>query len=126
MAGARTPNKQLSSCIMIDSDDTLNSINASSSSIVKYVSQKAGIGINAGKIIAIGIDIRKGEVYHTVCIPFYKYFQTAVKSCSQGSTDMSVVDVGFILTHEIFGHTSTWGAYPLPFPEGPRRSPAAT
>ncbi|HHF6981811.1 TPA: ribonucleotide-diphosphate reductase subunit alpha, partial [Haemophilus influenzae] len=54
------------------------------SAIVKYVSQRAGIGINAGAIRALGSEIRGGEAFHTGCIPFYKYFQTAVKSCSQG------------------------------------------
>ena len=84
MAGVRTPTRQFSSCVLIESDDSLNSINASASSIVKYVSQKAGIGINAGRIRAEGSAIRNGESYHTGCISFYKYFQTAVKSCSQG------------------------------------------
>lgn len=62
----------------------LDSINATSSAIVKYVSQRAGIGINAGRIRALGSPIRGGEAFHTGCIPFYKHFQTAVKSCSQG------------------------------------------
>ncbi|SPX43126.1 ribonucleoside-diphosphate reductase subunit alpha [Haemophilus influenzae] len=65
-------------------DDSLDSINATASAIVKYVSQRAGIGINAGAIRALGSEIRGGEAFHTGCIPFYKYFQTAVKSCSQG------------------------------------------
>lgn len=84
MAGVRTPTKQFSSCVLIDCDDSLESINATSSAIVKYVSQRAGIGINAGKIRAVGSPIRNGEAFHTGCIPFYKHFQTAVKSCSQG------------------------------------------
>jgi ribonucleoside-diphosphate reductase alpha chain len=84
MAGVRTPTRQFSSCVLIDVDDSLDSINAASSSIVKYVSQRAGIGINAGKIRALGSEIRGGEALHTGCIPFYKHFQTAVKSCSQG------------------------------------------
>ncbi len=84
MAGVRTPTRQFSSCVLIDTDDSLDSINASASATVKYVSQRAGIGINAGKIRALGSEIRKGEALHTGCIPFYKYFQTAVKSCSQG------------------------------------------
>ena len=54
------------------------------SSIVKYVSQKAGIGIGAGRIRALGSPIRNGDAYHTGVIPFYKYFQTATRSCSQG------------------------------------------
>lgn len=84
MAGVRTPQKQFSSCVLIESDDSLDSINATAGSIVKYVSQKAGIGIGAGRIRAIGSPIRKGDAYHTGVIPFYKHFQSAVKSCSQG------------------------------------------
>ncbi|MGB0894961.1 MAG: class 1a ribonucleoside-diphosphate reductase subunit alpha, partial [Parashewanella sp.] len=84
MSGVRTPTRQFSSCVLIECDDSLDSINATSSSIVKYVSQRAGIGINAGRIRALGSPIRGGEAFHTGCIPFYKHFQTAVKSCSQG------------------------------------------
>jgi ribonucleoside-diphosphate reductase alpha chain len=84
MAGVRTPTRQFSSCVLIECDDSLDSINATASSIVKYVSQRAGIGINAGRIRALGSPIRGGEAFHTGCLPFYKYFQTAVKSCSQG------------------------------------------
>jgi ribonucleoside-diphosphate reductase alpha chain len=70
--------------VLIETDDSLDSINATSSSIVKYVSQKAGIGIGAGSIRAIGSAIRNGDATHTGVIPFYKHFQSAVKSCSQG------------------------------------------
>jgi ribonucleoside-diphosphate reductase alpha chain len=84
MSGVRTPTRQFSSCVLIDSDDSLDSINATASSIVKYVSQRAGIGINAGRIRGLGSAIRNGEAFHTGCIPFFKHFQTAVKSCSQG------------------------------------------
>ena len=84
MAGVRTPQRQFSSCVLIETDDSLDSINATSSSIVKYVSQKAGIGIGAGSIRAIGSPIRSGDATHTGVIPFYKHFQSAVKSCSQG------------------------------------------
>ena len=84
MAGVRTPQRQFSSCVLIESDDSLDSINATSSSIVKYVSQKAGIGIGAGSIRAIGSAIRSGDATHTGVIPFFKLFQSAVKSCSQG------------------------------------------
>lgn len=84
MAGVRTPTRQFSSCVLIECGDSLDSINATASSIVKYVSQRAGIGINAGRIRALGSPIRGGEAFHTGCLPFYKYFQTAVKSCSQG------------------------------------------
>jgi ribonucleoside-diphosphate reductase alpha chain len=84
MAGLRSPQRQFSSCVLIETDDSLDSINATSSSIVKYVSQKAGIGIGAGRIRAIGSAIRNGDASHTGVIPFYKHFQSAVKSCSQG------------------------------------------
>lgn len=84
MSGVRTPTRQFSSCVLIECNDSLDSINATSSAIVKYVSQRAGIGINAGRLRALGSPIRDGEAFHTGCIPFYKHFQTAVKSCSQG------------------------------------------
>ena len=84
MAGVRTPQRQFSSCVLIETDDSLDSINATSSSIVKYVSQKAGIGVGAGSIRAINSPIRNGDASHTGVIPFYKMFQAAVKSCSQG------------------------------------------
>lgn len=84
MSGVRTPTRQFSSCVLIECGDSLDSINATSSSIVKYVSQRAGIGVNVGRIRALGSEIRGGEAYHTGMIPFIKHFQTAVKSCSQG------------------------------------------
>jgi ribonucleoside-diphosphate reductase alpha chain len=84
MAGLRTPQRQFSSCVLIETGDSLDSINATSSSIVKYVSQKAGIGVGAGSIRAIGSPVRNGDTSHTGVIPFYKMFQSAVKSCSQG------------------------------------------
>jgi len=84
MAGVRTPQRQFSSCVLIETDDSLDSINATSSAIVKYVSQKAGIGVNAGRIRAIGSAIRSGDATHTGVIPFFKLFQSSVKSCSQG------------------------------------------
>lgn len=84
MSGVRTPTRQFSSCVLIECGDSLDSINATSSAIVRYVSQRAGIGINAGAIRALGSEIRGGEAQHTGCIPFYKLFQTAVKCCSQG------------------------------------------
>ncbi|VAX76880.1 Ribonucleoside-diphosphate reductase 1 subunit alpha' [Serratia symbiotica] len=84
MSGVRTPSRQFSSCVLIECGDSLDAINATSSAIVKYVSQRAGIGINAGRIRALGSPIRGGEAFHTGCIPFYQHFQTAVKSCSQG------------------------------------------
>lgn len=84
MSGVRTPTRQFSSCVLIECGDNLDSINATTSAIVRYVSQRAGIGINAGAIRALGSPIRGGEAQHTGCIPFFKMFQAAVKSCSQG------------------------------------------
>lgn len=84
MAGVRTPTRQFSSCVLIESGDSLDSINATATSIVKYISKKAGIGIGAGSIRAVGAKVGDGSVVHTGLIPFLKYFQSAVKSCSQG------------------------------------------
>jgi len=99
MSGVRTPTRQFSSCVLIETDDSLDSINATASSIVKYVSQRAGIGINAGRIRALGSTIRGGEAFHTGCIPFYKYFQTAVKSCSQGGVRGGAATVFYPIWH---------------------------
>ena len=84
MAGVRTPTRQFSSCVLIESGDSLDSINSASTSIVRYISKKAGIGIGAGSIRALGSRIGDGSIVHTGLIPFLKYFQAAVKSCSQG------------------------------------------
>lgn len=84
MAGVRTPQKQFSSCVLIETDDSLDSINATAGAIVKYVSKRAGIGIGAGRIRALGSSINGGHATHTGVIPFYKHFQSAVRSCSQG------------------------------------------
>jgi ribonucleoside-diphosphate reductase alpha chain len=84
MAGVRTNVRQFSSCVLIETDDSLDSINATSGAIVKYVSKRAGIGIGAGRIRALGSPINGGHATHTGVIPFYKHFQTAVRSCSQG------------------------------------------
>ena len=99
MAGVRTPQRQFSSCVLIESDDSLDSINATSASIVNYVSQKAGIGIGGGKIRAIGSPVRKGDAYHTGIIPFYKMFQSAVKSCSQGGVRGGAATIYYPIWH---------------------------
>lgn len=99
MSGVRTPTRQFSSCVLIECGDSLNSINATASSIVRYVSQRAGIGINAGRIRALGSEIRGGEAFHTGCVPFYKYFQTAVKCCSQGGVRGGAATVFYPLWH---------------------------
>ena len=99
MAGVRTPMRQFSSCVLIETDDSLDSINATSSSIVKYVSQKAGIGIGGGNIRAIGSPIRKGDAFHTGIIPFYKMFQAATKSCSQGGVRGGAATIYYPVWH---------------------------
>ncbi|WWP01782.1 MAG: class 1a ribonucleoside-diphosphate reductase subunit alpha [Candidatus Dasytiphilus stammeri] len=99
MAGVRTPTRQFSSCVLIECDDSLDSINATASGIVKYVSQRAGIGINVGRIRALGSPIRNGEAFHTGCIPFYRYFQAAVKSCSQGGVRGGAATLFYPLWH---------------------------
>ena len=99
MAGVRTPQRQFSSCVLIETDDSLDSINATTSAVVKYVSQKAGIGIGAGSIRAIGSPIRSGDATHTGVIPFYKLFQSAVKSCSQGGVRGGAATLYYPLWH---------------------------
>jgi ribonucleoside-diphosphate reductase alpha chain len=99
MAGVRTPQRQFSSCVLIEVGDSLDSINATSSAIVKYVSQKAGIGIGAGRIRALGSPIRNGDSYHTGVIPFYKLFQSATKSCSQGGVRSGSATLYYPLWH---------------------------
>ena len=99
MAGVRTPTRQFSSCVLIESDDSLDSINATSAAIVRYVSQRAGIGVNAGRIRAIGSPIRSGAAFHTGCIPFYKHFQSAVKCCSQGGVRGGAATLFYPLWH---------------------------
>ena len=99
MSGVRTPTRQFSSCVLIECDDSLDSINATTSAIVKYVSQRAGIGINAGRIRGLGSEIRGGEAQHTGCIPFFKMFQAAVKSCSQGGVRGGAATLFYPLWH---------------------------
>jgi ribonucleoside-diphosphate reductase alpha chain len=99
MAGVRTPQRQFSSCVLIETDDSLDSINATTSAIVKYVSQKAGIGIGAGRIRAVNSPIRNGDASHTGVIPFYKHFQSAVKSCSQGGVRGGAATLYYPLWH---------------------------
>ena len=99
MAGVRTPTRQFSSCVLIEADDDLDSISAASGAIVKYVSQRAGIGINGGRIRSISSPIRGGEATHTGCIPFFKHFHTAVKSCSQGGVRGGAATLFYPLWH---------------------------
>jgi len=99
MAGVRTPQRQFSSCVLIETGDSLDSINATTSSIVKYVSQKAGIGIGAGSIRALGSPIRSGDAYHTGVVPFYKMFQAATRSCSQGGVRNGAATLYYPIWH---------------------------
>ncbi len=102
MAGVRTPTRQFSSCVLIESGDSLDSINATATSIVRYISKKAGIGIGAGSVRALGAKIGDGSVVHTGLIPFLKYFQSAVKSCSQGGVRGGAATVYLPLWHYEF------------------------
>ncbi len=99
MSGVRSPSRQFSSCVLIECGDSLDSINATTSAIVKYVSLRAGIGINAGRIRAVGSPIRGGEAQHTGCVPFFKLFQAAVKSCSQGGVRGGAATLFYPLWH---------------------------
>jgi len=99
IAGMRTPTRQFSSCTLIETGDSLSSINEVASSIVDYASRRAGIGIGAGAIRAKGSPIREGEAFHTGNIPFYKYFNAALKSCSQGAIRGASATVYFPIWH---------------------------
>ena len=102
MAGVRTPTRQFSSCVLIESGDSLDSINSTATSIVKYISKKAGIGIGAGSIRADGARVGDGSIVHTGLIPFLKYFQAAVKSCSQGGVRGGAATVYLPIWHYEF------------------------
>jgi ribonucleoside-diphosphate reductase alpha chain len=100
MSGLRTPTKQFSSCTLIEVGDSLDSINGAASAMVKYISQKAGIGVNAGRIRALGSPIRGGDAYHTGAIPFFKHFQSAIKSCSQGGVRGGAATLFYPIWHK--------------------------
>lgn len=102
MAGVRTPSRQFSSCVLIECDDSLDSIKASSNAIVDYISRKAGIGLNVGRIRSEGSPIRNGEARHTGVIPFLKLFQAAVKSCSQGGVRGGAATLFYPVWHKEF------------------------
>ena len=99
MAGARTPQRQFSSCVLIEAADSLDSISATGSAIMKYVSQKAGIGIGAGAIRALKSPVRTGDTAHTGVIPFYRFFQSSVKSCSQGGVRGGAATLHYPMWH---------------------------
>ena len=100
MAGVRTPLRQFASCVLVDSDDTLGSIFSSDMAIGRYVAQRAGIGINAGRIRGIGSKIRGGEVQHTGVIPFLKKFESTVRCCTQNGVRGGSATVHFPIWHQ--------------------------
>ena len=100
MAGVRTPLRQFASCVLVDSDDSLPSIFSSDHAIGKYVAQRAGIGINAGRIRGIGSKIRGGEVQHTGVIPFLKKFESTVRCCTQNGVRGGSATVHFPIWHQ--------------------------
>lgn len=102
MGGLRTPTRQFSSCVLIEIADSLASINGGNSAVVRYIAQRAGIGLNAGQIRAEGSEIRGGEAYHTGFFPFWKMFAAAVKSCSQGGLRGGAATLFFPAWHKDF------------------------
>ena len=100
MAGVRTPIRQFASCVLVDIDDTLDSIFSSDMAIGKYVAQRAGIGINAGRIRGINSKIRGGEVQHTGVVPFLKKFESTVRCCTQNGIRGGSATVHFPIWHQ--------------------------
>ena len=100
MAGVRTPIRQFASCVLVDIDDTLDSIFSSDMAIGKYVAQRAGIGINAGRIRGINSKIRGGEVQHTGVVPFLKKFEATVRCCTQNGIRGGSATVHFPIWHK--------------------------
>ena len=100
MAGVRTPLRQYASCVLVDVDDTLDSIFSSDMAIGRYVAQRAGIGINAGRIRGINAKIRGGEVQHTGVIPFLKKFESTVRCCTQNGIRGGSATVHFPIWHQ--------------------------
>ncbi len=100
MAGVRTPLRQYASCVLVDVDDTLDSIFTSDMAIGRYVAQRAGIGINAGRIRGINSKIRDGEVQHTGVVPFLKKFESTVRCCTQNGIRGGSATVHFPIWHQ--------------------------
>ena len=100
MAGVRTPLRQFASCVLVDVDDTLDSIFTSDMAIGRYVAQRAGIGINAGRIRGVNSKIRGGEVQHTGVIPFLKKFESTVRCCTQNGIRGGSATVHFPIWHQ--------------------------
>lgn len=104
MAGVRTAIRQYSSCTLIECDDSLRSINATSAAVVDYVSQRAGIGLGAGRIRALGSPVRNGDTSHTGVTPFFKLFQAAVNSCNQGGVRKGSATLYYPIWHYEIEH----------------------
>jgi ribonucleoside-diphosphate reductase alpha chain len=100
MGGVRTPLRQFASCVLVDIDDTMRSIESSDAAIFRYVAQRAGIGINAGRLRGINSKIRGGEVIHTGIIPFLKKFEATVRSCTQNGIRGGSATVHFPIWHQ--------------------------
>ena len=100
MGGVRTPLRQFASCVLVDIDDTLDSIFSSDMAIGYYVAQRAGIGINAGRIRGINSKIRGGEVQHTGVVPFLKKFESTVRCCTQNGIRGGSATVHFPIWHQ--------------------------
>jgi len=100
MAGVRTPIRQYASCVLVDIDDTLDSIFSSDMAVGRYVAQRAGIGINAGRIRGINAKIRDGEVQHTGVVPFLKKFEATVRCCTQNGIRGGSATVHFPIWHQ--------------------------
>ena len=100
MAGVRSPIRQFASCVLVDADDTLDSIFSSDMAIGKYVAQRAGIGINAGRIRGLNSKIRGGEVQHTGVVPFLKKFESTVRCCTQNGIRGGSATVHFPIWHQ--------------------------
>lgn len=99
MAGLRSPQKQFSSCVLVETDDSLDSIFTTAHAIGRYVSQKAGIGIGAGRLRAVGSPVRNGDTVHTGVVPFFKVLASSVKSCSQGGVRGGAATLYYPLWH---------------------------
>jgi ribonucleoside-diphosphate reductase alpha chain len=102
LAGLGTPTKQFSSCVLIRSDDDLDSIFASGEMMAKYASKRAGIGLEIGRLRSLGSPIRGGEIMHTGMIPFLKKWFGDLRSCSQGGIRNASATVFYPIWHYQF------------------------
>ena len=102
LAGLGTPTKQFSSCVLIRSDDDLDSIFASGEMMAKYASKRAGIGLEIGRLRPLGSPIRGGEIMHTGMIPFLKKWFGDLRSCSQGGIRNASATVFYPIWHHQF------------------------